>query len=78
MDAEATITDMAFSTPDTRTIYLADLRSGVYRSTDEGDNWRPINQGLLLRAVNALALSHDERFLYAATEGQGVFRLDLQ
>ncbi|NNF69016.1 MAG: hypothetical protein HKN01_04535, partial [Acidimicrobiia bacterium] len=29
------------------------------------------------RAVNALAISHDSRHLYAGTEGGGVFRLDL-
>jgi hypothetical protein len=60
------------------TIYLADLRSGVYRSTNGGDSWRPINDGLLVRAVNALALSADDGCLYAATEGSGVFRLDLK
>jgi photosystem II stability/assembly factor-like uncharacterized protein len=75
-DAEATITDMAFAADGT--MYLADLRSGVYRSTDGGERWRPMSRGLLVRAVNALALSEDESCLYAATEGQGVFRLDLK
>ena len=78
VDPEATITDMAFATGDDRTLYLADLRSGLYRSEDGGQTWRPINQGLLVRAVNALALSQDGRCLYAATEGQGVFRLDMK
>jgi photosystem II stability/assembly factor-like uncharacterized protein len=77
IDAEATVTDMAFAKLD-GTMYLADLRSGVYRSTDGGERWRPINRGLLVRAVNGLALSDDGRFLYAATEGQGVFRLDIE
>jgi len=78
VDAEATITDMAFSSSAGNTIYLSDLRSGVYRSTNGGDSWRPLNDGLLVRAVNALALSDDDAILYAATEGQGVFRLDLE
>ena len=73
VDPEATVSDMAFSTGKERAIYLADLRSGVYRSNDGGQSWRPINQGLLLRAVNDLALSHDGSCLYAASEGQGVF-----
>jgi photosystem II stability/assembly factor-like uncharacterized protein len=74
-DAEATITDLAFAADGT--MYLADVRSGVYRSADGGKRWRPMSRGLLVRAVNALALTYDESCLYAATEGQGVFRLDL-
>jgi hypothetical protein len=58
-------------------IYLADLFSGVYRSTNNGESWLPINSGLEMKAINALALSSDGLHLYAASEGRGVFRLDL-
>jgi photosystem II stability/assembly factor-like uncharacterized protein len=77
LNPEATVTDIEFDPYNAQIVYLADLFSGVYRSTDGGKTWRAINQGLLLRAVNALALSSDGQHLYAASEGQGVFRLDL-
>jgi photosystem II stability/assembly factor-like uncharacterized protein len=58
-------------------VYAADRRSGVYRSTDGGRSWVQIKEGLTTRAVNRLAISPDGKTLYAATEGGGVFRLDL-
>jgi len=60
-----------------QTLYAADLHLGVYMSTDGGANWTPINDGLSTKAVSALALSADGWVLYAATSGEGVFRLEL-
>ena len=56
-------------------LYAADYQTGVYLSTDKGANWVPINEGLTIRAVTALAISKNGRYVYAATEGGGVFRL---
>jgi hypothetical protein len=58
-------------------VYAGDRLSGVYASTDGGETWRRMNTGLLMRAVNELAVSADGQHLYAATEGNGVYRLDL-
>ncbi len=58
-------------------LYAADLRLGVYMSTDCGTTWTPINEGLSTKAVSALTLSADGWVLYAATSGEGVFRLVL-
>lgn len=58
-------------------LYTADHHLGVYISTDGGVSWTPINEGLSTKAVTALALSADGRVLYAATSGEGVFRLEL-
>jgi len=58
-------------------VYAADAVSGVYRSNNGGDTWVALNAGLDQRAVNDLAISDDGAFLYAGTEGGGVFRLDL-
>jgi photosystem II stability/assembly factor-like uncharacterized protein len=77
LNPEATIADIVFDPLNPETIYLADLFSGVYRSTNGGRTWMAINNELLSRSVNALALSRDGLHLYAATEGAGVFRLDL-
>ena len=56
-------------------IYAGDHQSGVYMSTNGGSTWVPINEGLSTRAVTAMAISSDGKVLYAATEGEGVFRL---
>ncbi|MFC1569290.1 T9SS type A sorting domain-containing protein [bacterium] len=74
---EMKITDVLFDPTNPEVIYLSDIRSGVYQSVDGGDTWMPLSQGLRTRAVNALAISSDGQHLYAATEGEGVFRIDL-
>jgi photosystem II stability/assembly factor-like uncharacterized protein len=77
LPAEATVTSIVFSPTDPDLMFLADIFSGVYRSGDQGGTWAPINDRLRTRATNVLALSSDGQHLYAATEGGGVFRLDL-
>jgi photosystem II stability/assembly factor-like uncharacterized protein len=77
LNPEASVSDTVFDPTDPQVIYAADRFSGVYRSTDGGMAWTPINVGLRTRAVNALTMSSDGQHLYAATEGEGVFRLDL-
>jgi photosystem II stability/assembly factor-like uncharacterized protein len=77
LNPEASISDMVFDPTDPQVMYASDRFSGVYRSTDGGATWTPTNLGLRTRAVNALAISSDGQHLYAATEGEGVFCLDL-
>jgi len=77
MDPEAAIRDIVIDPTNPQVLYAADLRTGVYRSPDGAKTWVKINEGLRTRAVKALAISADGKILYAATEGEGVFRLDL-
>jgi photosystem II stability/assembly factor-like uncharacterized protein len=77
MDPQAAIWDIAVDPTNPQVLYAADLRAGVYRSQDGAKTWVKINNGLRTRAVKALAISSDGKVLYAATEGEGVFRLDL-
>jgi photosystem II stability/assembly factor-like uncharacterized protein len=75
---ESTFSSIVFNPSDpTNTIYLADSSSGVYRSANSGKTWELINTGLNMRSINALAISTDGMHLYAASEGGGVFRLDI-
>jgi photosystem II stability/assembly factor-like uncharacterized protein len=74
---ESTITDIVFDPVAPGTVYVSDVHSGVYVSADAGLSWHSLGQGLRTRAVNGLALSADGAHLYAATEGEGVYRLDL-
>lgn len=76
LPAEADVTDIAYCPTDGRLIYIGDQRSGVYRSIDAGGTWVTVNDGLRMKAVNALAFSGDGQVLYAGTEGEAVFRLD--
>jgi len=78
MMAEASPSAIVFDPADPQdTVYVADRSNGVFRSTDAGKTWQIINTGLSMRAINALAISADGVHLYAASEGGGVFRLDL-
>jgi hypothetical protein len=69
------IVALAFA-PDGGGLYAADFYSGVYRSTDGGQNWAGVPDapmtGLSMRAVKDLALAGP--VLYAATQGGGVLR----
>ena len=78
IDPQGEICEIAVDPANSQIVYAADLRSGVYRSDDGGKLWIQINNGLTVRAVQAMALSSDSSTLYAATKGGGVFRLDLK
>jgi photosystem II stability/assembly factor-like uncharacterized protein len=73
----AVIRDILYDPASSEHIYLTDVTSGVYRSMDGGRTWSQIINGLSNRAVTGLAISSDGMHLYAATNGEGVFRLDL-
>ena len=77
LQPESTVTDFCFHPANPQVLFMADQMSGVYFSADGGASWLPVTDGLSTRAVNALAVSVDGLHLYAATEGGGVFRLDL-
>jgi len=71
------ITSVVLDPSQNDTIYVSDIATGVYRSTDGGKLWTPINNGLSTKAVTALSISTDGKILYATTSGEGVFRLEL-
>jgi uncharacterized protein (TIGR03437 family) len=78
LDPQASIRDIVLDPTGPQIVYAADVMTGVYRSEDGGQLWVSINRGLRTRAVKALAISSDGSTLYAATEGEGVFRLDVK
>jgi photosystem II stability/assembly factor-like uncharacterized protein len=77
LNPEAGIGSIVFDPNNSQVMYVSDRGGGVFRSEDGGQMWQQINNDLLTRAVNALSISSDGFHLYAATEGGGVFRLDL-
>jgi photosystem II stability/assembly factor-like uncharacterized protein len=54
------------------TLYAAAYARGVYRSTNSGRSWQPLNTGLPALDVRTLALDATGRTLYAGTSGGGV------
>lgn len=77
LNPEAIITAVVFDPAAPGVAYASDASSGVYRSADSGATWEVIGAGLDTRAIADLAMSADGRHLYAATEGGGVYRLDV-
>ncbi len=77
LNPEGKIREILFDQKNPSRMYLADNRSGVYRSEDGGSTWLYLPAGMNNKAVNALALSHDSLHLYAASEGDGMYRMDL-
>jgi photosystem II stability/assembly factor-like uncharacterized protein len=78
LNAGAKVTDIVFDPVTPTVMYVADFNSGVYQSEDGGRMWVRVVDGLNTKAVNALAISSDGSIVYAATEGEGVFRLDVK
>ena len=56
-------------------LFAADELLGVFYSEDSGRTWATLNEGLSTKAVSDLALSRDGAFLFAATQGEGLFKL---
>lgn len=75
---EASVRSIVIDPSQPNNLYAADIQTGVYRSTDSGASWQQIRHGLKVKAIHGLAISADGQTVYAATEGNGVYRLDLE
>jgi photosystem II stability/assembly factor-like uncharacterized protein len=78
LDPAAAVRAVVIDPSNSSVLWAGDLHSGVYRSADGATTWVPVNEGLRTRAVRTLAISLDGGTLYAGTEGEGVFRLDIR
>ncbi len=77
LEANSTIHDILFDPNNSQIVYASDRNSGVYRSTDGGQTWVKFSDGLNNRATMWLAISADSQRLYVATDGEGVYRINL-
>ncbi|MFN3323559.1 MAG: hypothetical protein ACK5AZ_08695 [Bryobacteraceae bacterium] len=78
IEPQASIRDIVIDPSNPQRVYAAEIRSGVFRSEDGGKLWTRLAHSLSTQAVKSLALSLDGGTLYAATDGEGVFRLDVR
>lgn len=77
LEPNGSIQDIVFDPTNPQVVYASDHLSGVYRSADGGLIWTKINNGLYNRSAMGLSISADGQHLYVATDGEGVYRLDL-
>ncbi|HYE84384.1 MAG TPA: family 16 glycoside hydrolase [Clostridia bacterium] len=72
------ISSIAMDLKDSNILYISDYHLGVFISTNSGESWWPINDGLDIKSVTSLSLSKDGKVIYASTSGGGVYRLELE
>jgi len=56
------------------TLFAATSGAGVYYSTDDGDTWKPWNEGLENPSCNCMAIDPVNQYLYIGTTGGGSWR----
>lgn len=59
------------------TIYAACEYTGFYVSTNDGQSWSPMNDGLTTKRISCLALNSVDDLLFAGTFDGGVFRCNI-
>jgi photosystem II stability/assembly factor-like uncharacterized protein len=75
LNPEALVLSVAVDPTNSQIVYAGDYLGGVFVSTDGGQTWGALNEGLTHRMIKDLALSDDGSVLYAATWGDGIYRL---
>jgi photosystem II stability/assembly factor-like uncharacterized protein len=56
------------------TLFAGTYGNGVFRSSDGGESWIPINKGLYYMDIRKISFTNQENFLLAATYGGGIYR----
>ncbi len=58
-------------------IFVGSFGNGVWRSTNYGNSWSQINEGLASGAYYVLSLGYDGQYLFAGTNGSSIWRRPL-
>jgi photosystem II stability/assembly factor-like uncharacterized protein len=68
------VRSLAIDATNPLTVFASTRGGGVFKTTDGGDSWTPINNGLRVAGVESVVLDpHNPEILYAGTTGDGVF-----
>ena len=77
MEPNGSVSAIVFDPANPMVVYASDFLSGVYRSEDGGKTWGKINNGLHSRAISEIVISADGNHLYAGSNEDGMYRLDI-
>lgn len=77
LEPNGSVSTILFDPSQNGVVYVSDFLSGVYQSTDSASTWTKINTGLHSRAISSMVISGDGNHLYAGSNEDGVYRLDL-
>lgn len=77
LEPNGSFSSIVFDRANPGVVYGSDLLSGVYRSEDGGNTWTKINNGLHSRAISEILVSANGNHLYAGSNEDGMYRLDL-
>jgi photosystem II stability/assembly factor-like uncharacterized protein len=72
------ILDIAIDPSNTQHVFAADYSTGIHFSSDGGNTWASINDGISLKTATCLTISGDGSVLYAGIKGNGVLRMVLE
>jgi photosystem II stability/assembly factor-like uncharacterized protein len=77
LPAVASLTGIALNPEAPATFYVSGLDVGILKSTDGGQSWSPINNGLPTTEVSTLAMhSFRRETLYVWLQGDGIYRTE--
>lgn len=68
------ILSLAIDPSNPSNIYAGSDGNGVFRSTNAGTSWMPVNTGLTATQVGHLAIDPNNTTMYAGTAGSGMFK----
>lgn len=70
------IADLAISPNDANLVYLASYFDGIYKTSNGGDNWTEINQGLSSTDIRSICIDpNNEDILFVGTaSGAGIYK----
>ena len=75
--APSGLTAVVLNPDDPNTLYVSSSAVGVLKSTDGGDSWREVNNGLTTTNISALAMhSFRRETLYAWVKDNGIYRTE--
>lgn len=75
MEPNDPILDIVIDPTNQERIWAASRATGIYLWLADEDRWSHVNGGLFTRSIQSIDISSNGQVLYAATSGEGVFRL---
>jgi photosystem II stability/assembly factor-like uncharacterized protein len=75
MEPNDPILDLEIDPSNPDVIWAGSRTTGIYRWIPDEARWTHVNGGLTTRSIMSLTISSDGQVLYAATSGEGIFRM---